>query len=125
MPDSLPIPLTSPLSRAQQTSLVNLVRRAAKTEIMPHFRNLGHADISAKADRFDLVTAADIAAEAMLARGGEDSLSLARDALGRAIDAAADDVRARALQPMAIELLALMDRDIEAARDAAIYRLEN
>lgn len=69
MPDSLPIPLTSPLSRAQQTSLVNLVRRAAKTEIMPHFRNLGHADISAKADRFDLVTAADVAAEAMLARG--------------------------------------------------------
>lgn len=62
---------------------------------------------------------------AMLARGGEDSLSLARDALARAIDAAADDVRARALQPMAIELLALMDRDIEAARDAAVYRLEN
>lgn len=62
---------------------------------------------------------------AMLARGGEDSLTLARDALNRAIRTAADDVRARALQPMAAELLALMDRDIEAARDAAVYRLEN
>lgn len=69
MPDSLPIPLTSPLSRAQQTSLINLVRRTAKAEIMPRFRNLGHADVSAKTDRFDLVTEADLAAEAMLARG--------------------------------------------------------
>ena len=69
MPDSLPIALTSPLSRAQQTALINLVRRTARAEIMPRFRNLGHADISAKTDRFDLVTEADLAAEAMLARG--------------------------------------------------------
>ena len=69
MSDSLPIPLSSALTRAQQTSLVNLVRRAARTEILPRFRNLGHADIAAKTDRFDLVTEADTAAEAMLARG--------------------------------------------------------
>ncbi|WP_412509369.1 inositol monophosphatase family protein [Roseovarius sp. SYSU LYC5161] len=69
MTDSLPIPLTSPLSRAQKTTLINLVRRAAKAEIMPRFRNLGHADITAKTGRHDLVTEADKAAEAMLARG--------------------------------------------------------
>ena len=81
MPDSLPIPLTSPRSRAQQPSLVNLVRRAAKTGIMPHFRNLGHADISAKADRFDLVTAADVAALARPVRpGARMSLAIGRGA---------------------------------------------
>ncbi|WP_101065907.1 inositol monophosphatase family protein [Roseovarius salinarum] len=69
MPDSLPIPLTAPLSRAQETALINLVRRAARAEIMPRFRNLGHADISAKSSAQDLVTEADHAAEAMLARG--------------------------------------------------------
>src|SRR6056297_3954813 len=69
MPDSLPIALTSPLSRAQQTALIILVRRTAKAEIMPRFRNLGHADISSKSSPFDLVTEADLAAEAMLARG--------------------------------------------------------
>lgn len=69
MSENLPIPLSSPLSRAQQTALINLVRRAAKAEILPRFRNLGHADISAKTHRFDLVTEADLAAEAMLARG--------------------------------------------------------
>lgn len=69
MTDSLPIPLTSPLTSAQQTTLINLVRRAARAEIMPRFRNLGHADISAKANPHDLVTEADTASEAMLARG--------------------------------------------------------
>lgn len=69
MSESLPIPLTSPLSAAQKTTLINLVRRAAKTEIMPRFRNLGHADVSAKSSRYDLVTEADTGAEAMLARG--------------------------------------------------------
>lgn len=68
MPDSLPIPLTA-LSNAQKTALINLVRRTAKAEIMPRFRNLGHADISSKSSPYDLVTEADLAAEAMLARG--------------------------------------------------------
>jgi len=69
MSESLPIPLTSPLSPAQQVTLINLVRRAAKAEIMPRFRNLGHADVSAKSSRYDLVTDADTQSEAMLARG--------------------------------------------------------
>lgn len=69
MSETLPIPLSSPLSHAQKTTIINLVRRAAKAEILPRFRTLGHADISAKSGRFDLVTEADTAAEAMLARG--------------------------------------------------------
>ncbi|MEL7257289.1 MAG: inositol monophosphatase [Pseudomonadota bacterium] len=69
MADSLPIPLTSPLSSAQKTSLINLVRRAAKAEILPRFRNLGSGDIATKSHQHDLVTEADTAAEAMMARG--------------------------------------------------------
>jgi fructose-1,6-bisphosphatase/inositol monophosphatase family enzyme len=69
MSDTLPIPLTSPLTQAQQTTLINLVRRAAKAEIMPRFRSLGADDITAKSHKYDLVTEADTAAEAMLARG--------------------------------------------------------
>lgn len=69
MSDSLPIPLTSPLTAAQQATLINLVRRAAKAEIMPRFRNLDMGHISTKSGRFDLVTEADTATEAMLARG--------------------------------------------------------
>ena len=69
MADSLPIPLASPLSAAQKTSLINLVRRAAKAEILPRFRNLGSGDVATKSGRHDLVTEADTAAEAMMARG--------------------------------------------------------
>ena len=69
MSDSLPIPLTAPLSNAQQATLINLVRRAAKAEIMPRFRNLGHADVTSKTSRYDLVTDADTGAEAILTRG--------------------------------------------------------
>ncbi len=69
MPDSLPIPLTSPLSPAQKTSLINLVRRAAKAEILPRFRNLGADDVATKSSAHDLVTEADTGAEAMMARG--------------------------------------------------------
>lgn len=69
MTDNLPIPLTAPLSQAQQTSLINLVRRAAKAEILPRFRNLESGEVSAKSTRFDLVTEADTGAEAILARG--------------------------------------------------------
>jgi fructose-1,6-bisphosphatase/inositol monophosphatase family enzyme len=68
MTDTLPMPVT-PLSRAQQTSLVNLVRRAAKTEILPRFRNLAAHQIDTKSGPQDLVTEADLAAEAMIARG--------------------------------------------------------
>lgn len=68
MTQTLPLPVT-PLTAAQQTSLVNLVRRAAKTEILPRFRNLSAHQIDTKSGPQDLVTEADIAAEAMIARG--------------------------------------------------------
>ncbi|WP_322865432.1 inositol monophosphatase [Aquicoccus sp. G2-2] len=68
MPDkTLPLPVT-PLSEAQQSSLVQIVRRAANTEILPRFRNLTEGQISAKTGPQDLVTEADTAAEAMIAR---------------------------------------------------------
>lgn len=98
MTDSLPIPLTSPLSNAQTTSIVNLVRRAAKTEILPRFRNLSSEAVTAKANRFDLVTDADNAAEAMLTRGiqrmfphalvvGEEAASANSDLRGKIAEA--------------------------------------
>lgn len=69
MTDTLPIPLTAPLTRAQQSRLINLVRRTAKAEILPRFRKLDATQTRAKTTRFDLVTEADTAAEAMLTRG--------------------------------------------------------
>ncbi|SEL78464.1 fructose-1,6-bisphosphatase [Roseovarius azorensis] len=69
MIDSLPIPLSPPLTPAQQCMLINLVRRAARAEIMPRFRNLTRADVTTKSGPHDLVTEADHQAEAMLARG--------------------------------------------------------
>jgi fructose-1,6-bisphosphatase/inositol monophosphatase family enzyme len=69
MSETLPIPVSSPLTRAQKAALINLVRRTAKAEIMPRFRNLAAADITAKSGPEDLVTEADHAAEAMLSRG--------------------------------------------------------
>ncbi len=67
--DQLPMPVTAPLSQAQKSQLLNLVRRAAKAEIMPRFRQLDAGDIDQKKDENDLVTQADIAAEAMITRG--------------------------------------------------------
>ncbi|SLN28669.1 Inositol-1-monophosphatase [Roseovarius gaetbuli] len=69
MTDSLPIPLSSPMTPAQQSALINLVRRAARAEIMPRFRNLAQGDITTKSGPHDLVTEADHQAEAMIARG--------------------------------------------------------
>ncbi len=65
---TLPLPLTA-LSQAQQQSLVNIVRRAAKAEILPRFRNLSAGQISTKSGPDDLVTEADTQAEKMIARG--------------------------------------------------------
>lgn len=98
MTDSLPIPLTAPLTPAQQNKLVNLVRRTARTEIMPRFRTLGMSAARVKSDRFDLVTEADTAAEAMLTRGilqmfphalvvGEEAASSDPELRGRIADA--------------------------------------
>ena len=69
MTDSLPIALSAPLSPAQQTALINLVRRAARTEVLPRFRSVSRAEATAKTGPRDLVTEADHAAEAMIARG--------------------------------------------------------
>lgn len=69
MTDSLPIPLSPPLTPAQQTMLVNLVRRAALAEILPRFRGIRPSAATQKSGPHDLVTEADHAAEAMLARG--------------------------------------------------------
>ncbi|MEM9871024.1 MAG: inositol monophosphatase [Pseudomonadota bacterium] len=69
MKDTLPMPVTAPLSAAQKTQLLNLVRRAARAEIMPRFRQLDTGDIDTKTDEMDLVTAADTGAEAMITRG--------------------------------------------------------
>ncbi|ETX15204.1 inositol monophosphatase [Roseivivax halodurans JCM 10272] len=69
MTESLPIPLTAPISRAQRTQVLNLVRRAARAEILPRFRSLGEAEIDTKSGPQDLATDADREAEKMIARG--------------------------------------------------------
>lgn len=65
----LPMPISGPITPAQKTTLRNLVRRAARAEILPRFRNLSAAEIDTKSGPEDLVTEADRAAEKMIARG--------------------------------------------------------
>jgi fructose-1,6-bisphosphatase/inositol monophosphatase family enzyme len=67
--DQLPIPITAPLTASQRASLVNLVRRAARAEILPRFRALSASQIDTKTSSQDLVTDADREAEKMIARG--------------------------------------------------------
>lgn len=69
MQDQLPIPIAKGPTQAQQVSIVNLVRRTAKAEILPRFKSLSSAEIREKSGPQDLVTEADLAAEAMIARG--------------------------------------------------------
>ncbi len=66
--DTLPAPLPPALTKAQRAHVINIVRRAARAEIMPRFRNLGAGDIRTKSSPSDLVTEADTRAEAMIAR---------------------------------------------------------
>ncbi len=68
MTEQLPAKLPPALSPAQQHQVLNIVRRAAKAEIMPRFHGLASSDIAVKSRPDDLVTAADIAAEAMMTR---------------------------------------------------------
>jgi fructose-1,6-bisphosphatase/inositol monophosphatase family enzyme len=68
MTDNLPAPLPPALTTAQQAHVINILRRASRAEIMPRFRNLAASDIAAKSGPNDLVTAADLAAEAMITR---------------------------------------------------------
>lgn len=68
MPDNLPAKRAPALSPAQRNNVINILRRAAKAEIMPRFRALNAADIATKSGPDDLVTIADTAAEAMITR---------------------------------------------------------
>lgn len=69
MSDSLPMTIPAPLTPAQRTQIINLVRRAARAEILPRFRTLGSSEIDEKSGPMDVVTAADKEAEKMIARG--------------------------------------------------------
>ena len=55
----LPMPVSAPFTTAQKSTIRNLVRRAARAEIMPRFRKLDLGDISEKSGPMDLVTDAD------------------------------------------------------------------
>ncbi len=55
--------------RAALHELAQLLRAAARAEIMPRFRKLASADIRAKTSPLDLVTAADDAAEQLITEG--------------------------------------------------------
>ncbi|WP_146590085.1 inositol monophosphatase family protein [Puniceibacterium confluentis] len=69
MTDHLPMTVPAAITPAQRTSLINLIRRAARTEILPRFRDLSSVQIDQKTGPQDLVTEADRAAERMIARG--------------------------------------------------------
>ena len=68
MSETLPATLPTAVSPAQQQHIINIVRRASRTEILPRYRNLQKSDIATKSGPGDLVTIADQAAEAMLTR---------------------------------------------------------
>ncbi|QFT58743.1 Inositol-1-monophosphatase [Sulfitobacter sp. THAF37] len=98
MPDNLPANRAPALSRAQRNNVINILRRAAKTEIMPRFRGLNAADIATKSGPDDLVTIADTAAEAMITRAlhmafpgalviGEEAVSADASLLDKIADA--------------------------------------
>lgn len=76
------------------TILADLLRQAAKTEILPRFRRLGAGDIRVKTEATDLVTEADEQAERMLKAEaarlwpdavfiGEESVAADPDLLGK------------------------------------------
>jgi fructose-1,6-bisphosphatase/inositol monophosphatase family enzyme len=65
---NLPATLAPAVTHAQRTQIINIVRRAAKAEIMPRFRRLSDGDIRTKSSATDLVTDADTRAEAMIPR---------------------------------------------------------
>lgn len=56
------------ISYAQLKVVAEILRSAARTEIMPRFRRLTHDEIRSKSSIHDLVTDADIAAEKVIAR---------------------------------------------------------
>ena len=58
-----------PLTHETEAALVELVRKVAKAEILPRFRRLPSDDVRAKSTPDDLVTEADIRAEAAITEG--------------------------------------------------------
>jgi fructose-1,6-bisphosphatase/inositol monophosphatase family enzyme len=68
MTSSLPPKPAPAVTPSQEAQILNIVRRAARAEILPRFRGLRDADIQSKTGPDDLVTAADIAAEGMMTR---------------------------------------------------------
>ncbi len=75
-------------------TLADLLRRAAKAEILPRFRRLGSDDVRAKSEATDLVTEADLQAERMIRAEaaalwpdavfiGEESVAADPDLLGK------------------------------------------
>lgn len=86
------------LTSLAEAGLVAAVRRAARDEILPRFRALPAADIRAKTAPDDLVTAADLAAEAAIERAvaqilpqamvvGEEAVAADPDVLSRIAEA--------------------------------------
>ncbi|WJR66688.1 inositol monophosphatase family protein [Neorhizobium sp. CSC1952] len=80
------------------TKLADLLRLAAKSEILPRFRRLADGDVRAKSEPVDLVTEADEAAERLIRREveamapgalfvGEESVAADPALLGRLADA--------------------------------------
>ncbi|MDO3433723.1 inositol monophosphatase family protein [Rhizobium sp. CBN3] len=80
------------------TVLADLLRRAAKAEILPRFRRLGRDEVRAKSEATDLVTEADEQAERMIKSEaqrlwpdalflGEESVAADPTLLGRLADA--------------------------------------
>lgn len=65
---TLPATLPPAVTKAQRRQIINIVRRAARAEIMPRFRRLSDGDIRTKSSADDLVTEADTRAEAMITR---------------------------------------------------------
>ena len=80
------------------TKLADLLRLAAKEEILPRFRRLGSGDVRSKSEPADLVTEADEAAERLIRRAietlapgalfiGEESVAADPALLGKLADA--------------------------------------
>lgn len=88
MTETLPVPQPPALRPAQQAHVINLLRRAARAEVLPRFRTLAAEEINTKSGPLDLVTAADIAAEAMITRALRRAFP---DALIVGEEAASDD----------------------------------
>ena len=84
---TLPAKIPDTVTPAQQQHVLNIVRRAAKAEILPRFRALDQSEIATKSRRDDLVTAADIAAEEMITRALRlafpDALVLGEEAVSK------------------------------------------